>query len=922
MNVTYVTLGLLTLFLGFKFLLRRKSNGITQCSGERVVERGCLCASNPEKAIEARPGLDSSSRILKGHQGPSGSPRRLLEAGNHRMDNQSERYTCLGYCSSSGEMEGRKAGESTTDGVEKGFDLAGVDNNSFLELLVLPNASSPACKTSGISTSECVVGDSTRNIPGNLEKTDDFVYQLRQKNDTPCGGNEGSELHIDEKSEDNIGLESFMVSTPSEKQNARKRRNNGIGLSKKPWQRHKVTKYRPKVVVEGQPAKNPKPRPPNPSTLKPLAPKPSTLKPQNSEPSTPKLQTPKPSTPMNIISKKSPQGNWKYIRKACHKALANKSEDVVDEQTLDPYPQHATRSCRRALSFNLENQVRDENDIKEIVVLKRSPKEKHSCITNNCLKAQTKSSEDVGETVHPNPENGEKPCLQALSFKLENHEKEENDVIETVAYKRSPDEKIKDIRNTSLKAPTNSFEYVVGQVVDPYPVHPKNLYGRTLNVNLESQGRDGNDARKIIHQYQRRGKSVDKSACDLDFNLNLESQEVSIGMRSPEEKIKYRRNSNLKAPSNSFEDVDGRVVGPCPVHPENTCRRTLNVNLENQGRDGNDARKIVHQYQRRGKRVDKSACHLDFNLNLESQEVSTGMNNKAEIGTTTNFKNGDNLMVENLPGIAYGFTDAKSCSHMDVSLAERGAAIYQKDLPATTQFGCMYQRRSQRNQCLNYSRKLGPNFPTIYKKRRMRRQKAIGDPESFKGVLTFEDTHSGQKSVALDIEGCSPQCMDVLLNAERTHDVFVGALVGYAIHKPECLHISDDCDQLVVPVQSTHGALIPYKGHFVPSRKHKSPPNVDLDSETMRALKLLTEKEGSEGVQEVNEDKEKWWEEQREIFCGRVDSFIARMHLIQGITIFHSAFEVTTPLLHHEEILRKWNTVSAFDHDCIGFKVP
>ena len=137
-----------------------------------LLGEGVCVPVTPEKAIEARPGLDSSSRILKGHLGPSGSPRRLQEAGNHRMDNQSERYTCLGYCSSSGEMEGRKGGESTNDGVERSFDLAGgVDSNSFMELLVLSNASSSACEASGISTSECVVGDSSMNIPGNLEKT-------------------------------------------------------------------------------------------------------------------------------------------------------------------------------------------------------------------------------------------------------------------------------------------------------------------------------------------------------------------------------------------------------------------------------------------------------------------------------------------------------------------------------------------------------------------------------------------------------------------------------------------------------------------------------------------------------------------------------------------------------------------------------
>ncbi|GMP96512.1 hypothetical protein CsSME_00045140 [Camellia sinensis var. sinensis] len=27
----------------------------------------------------------------------------------------------------------------------------------------------------------------------------------------------------------------------------------------------------------------------------------------------------------------------------------------------------------------------------------------------------------------------------------------------------------------------------------------------------------------------------------------------------------------------------------------------------------------------------------------------------------------------------------------------------------------------------------------------------------------------------------------------------------------------------------------------------------------------------------------KWWEEERKVFCGRADSFIALMHLVQGV---------------------------------------
>lgn len=83
-------------------------------------------------------------------------------------------------------------------------------------------------------------------------------------------------------------------------------------------------------------------------------------------------------------------------------------------------------------------------------------------------------------------------------------------------------------------------------------------------------------------------------------------------------------------------------------------------------------------------------------------------------------------------------------------------------------------------------------------------------------------------------------------------------------------------------------ALVPYKadGSIVPYtdfvQKRKPRPKVDLDPETNRVWKLLMGKEGSEDVGETDKDKQKWWEEERRVFRGRADSFIARMHLIQG----------------------------------------
>lgn len=91
---------------------------------------------------------------------------------------------------------------------------------------------------------------------------------------------------------------------------------------------------------------------------------------------------------------------------------------------------------------------------------------------------------------------------------------------------------------------------------------------------------------------------------------------------------------------------------------------------------------------------------------------------------------------------------------------------------------------------------------------------------------------------------------------------------------------SQEHNALVVYQRET--GLVPFEGPFNPIKKRRPRPRVDLDEETTRVWKLLLQDINSEGINGTDEDKEKWWEEERKVFSGRADSFIARMHLVQG----------------------------------------
>ncbi|KAK9755489.1 hypothetical protein RND81_01G028900 [Saponaria officinalis] len=89
-------------------------------------------------------------------------------------------------------------------------------------------------------------------------------------------------------------------------------------------------------------------------------------------------------------------------------------------------------------------------------------------------------------------------------------------------------------------------------------------------------------------------------------------------------------------------------------------------------------------------------------------------------------------------------------------------------------------------------------------------------------------------------------------------------------------------EQNALVLYDKDGSMVPYEGPFNPINKRRQRARVDLDDETTRVWRLLLENIDNEGVNGTDEEKAKWWENERSVFQGRVDSFIARMRLVQG----------------------------------------
>ncbi|KAJ4849743.1 hypothetical protein Tsubulata_026912 [Turnera subulata] len=156
--------------------------------------------------------------------------------------------------------------------------------------------------------------------------------------------------------------------------------------------------------------------------------------------------------------------------------------------------------------------------------------------------------------------------------------------------------------------------------------------------------------------------------------------------------------------------------------------------------------------------------------------------------------------------------------------------------------------------------------------------------------------HNFVSSITRGSCGTIPTGAKASPNIQKYHQQFSGKRQGRAAERKypdpvaQIIYQMDSLNLNGRSSRSEQNALVPYKGHgnIIPYsrseniKKQKPRPKVDLDPETERVWRLLMSKEGSENPEETDKKKEHWWEEERKIFSSRVDSFIARMHLVQG----------------------------------------
>ncbi|KAK3026106.1 hypothetical protein RJ639_040778, partial [Escallonia herrerae] len=393
---------------------------------------------------------------------------------------------------------------------------------------------------------------------------------------------------------------------------------------------------------------------------------------------------------------------------------------------------------------------------------------------------------------------------------------------------------------------------------------------------------------------------------------------------------------SLKASAMLSKVVEGQAFYSSLIHAAKSCARALNFDFEKRQEVENDFGETVNC------KILEAVCK-DANSTINDVDKQEMEQNPEYIGKSSqqdlHFNLGAQAPEEkNFRRFLYRYQRRRKSLEKSSSPLQVDQTIFQcsmdsrrlgPNFPSASKKTRKKRRKAITSHTFRDCSELGPNFPRAFKKTRKKRQKASMSSTSWR-IIAKEDCHRDVMKVAKkspmrkvtvskftsrmtpqnglkgvnnvpmqkrllrmispaeehtraaiedpeSLRSSCAQCTDSDFIA-GSDDPFVRQLIALVVQKLECLHISDECCQLVIRDQDTNAALVPYT-----KKKRQSLPKVDLDPETRRAWKQLTENDGSEVVEEVDREKEKWWEEQREVFRGRVDSFNALMHLIQGV---------------------------------------
>ncbi|CAN6572800.1 unnamed protein product [Malus baccata var. baccata] len=651
---------------------------------------------------------------------------------------------------------------------------------------------------------------------------------------------EAIQKYSDELLQNIVESSSAAISTPyKENKDSDREGDRGIDLNITPQQKApKRRKHRPKVIREGKPK-----------------------------------GTPKPATPNNTESKESQPAKRKYVRKSVQKESPSPLGDGARE-TIDPNGGKGAKSCKRALDFDSENTM-DENQCKA-----GGQREQMQQGINMNFDSQ-------GKPMVPGTSQGFKarPSKQSV---IHSKLKVENQIPGTMNNCTSSMNLMSDNfvflperrPSASLLATTKDMHlkksHVMGRHVEngssdlshrryidgytPFQqhTHAKGVGQDAIRMKTSSeslqmkenitQGNSQSVQKILSFSLPREVRGSKREYCRTVEHTHLSTNQPPSSLSCQEIKQldghqrMLSQDISLRHKQQKFENGYLSIYNmPCEVTPLEEClgifERT-GPNTVNSNGFASKNHTMLSSSIERNERMDRQNKGIGrFMSDSYTQSVASG----------NSFLN---------PQI--------SSTHSCQDFAQVLSFSNHSTIEACNQLASSYPRKSFQPGNKEVSQPRHDNMLNM--------KQTVGPTQA--GI----DNVLQEKDALYDYQQPSAKAIGFTVRRYTT-------LPDDIVHKFNNLNLNGRCSKILEHEQN---ALVPYKGDgaVVPYerfiKKRKPRPKVELDPETNRIWNLLMGMEGSGGIEGNDMEKEKYWEEERKVFQGRVESFIARMHLVQG----------------------------------------
>ncbi|KAB2595028.1 transcriptional activator DEMETER-like [Pyrus ussuriensis x Pyrus communis] len=616
--------------------------------------------------------------------------------------------------------------------------------------------------------------------------------------------------------------------------------DRGIDLNKTPQQKPpKRRKHRPKVIVEGKPKR-----------------------------------TPKPTTPKNTESEETRLEKRKYARKNVQKESPTQLAEVTRE-TAGPTAGKSAKSCRRVLHFDLEKTV-DENLCREIGQQENkrtfdlnfdsqgthAVTETNQVLTEKAAERSVLLNELMVDKHIPSTKRNPIPSMSLMpnnyTFRPESQASasllatvkdmhlKNSHVMRKCTETANSDLCLRKCRDEDTPVQQHTHAEGIGQDVIRAEIRCENLQKTKENVNqgdsllkilsLPSEGRGSK--REFFRTAEHPFRSTNNPPSPLSFQEILQLDRIQKNSGTPSKdcsgshKKKKVENGHL-----SISNMPSKVtaVEKCLGKVDRTGENNVNSNGF-----ASKNHKILSSYFENNKMIDRENKGISkFTTDRYAHSITSGN----------------------------GFLHRPISSKSNSCQGSTQVLSFSTHSPSQT---CNQLASSPPKKSFQLGTKLVSHD-------NMSAKKQAGGTTVSK-ISSGTDKVRQEKDASYDYQQPSAIAIGFPIRTKSTIPI------DDIIHQFNGLNLNGSCSEILeqenalVPYEGD-GAIVPFKGII---KKRKSRPRVELDPETNRIWNLLMGKEGSEGVERTDNEKEKHWEDERKIFQGRVDSFIARMHLVQG----------------------------------------